>query len=91
MWIHEIVARHTPGYAIIWPKMRDAETKRVLSWTVLQTCRQVKKLKGLLEYYRLEGFDGVTVLPCFDENDKRAEEFPPELCAHFFRSYLGVG
>lgn len=90
MTLQEIVRKHGGSYVIAWPKRRDPETKRVLSWTVLQTARQPEKLKGLLGYYQLEGFDGVVPINCYAENDFRGKNFPPDMAARFFRSYLGM-
>lgn len=91
MTLKEIVRKHEGSYAIAFVKTRDEETKRSIDYGVLQTCRQPEKLKGLLEYYKLEGFEDLIPIPCFDEDDVRADKMPPEASAAFWGSYLGIG
>ena len=90
MTLKEIVRRHEGFYAIAFVKTRDEETKRSVEYGVLQTCRQPEKLKGLLEYFQLEGFKDLIPIPCFGEDDARADKMPPEAYAAFWRSYLGM-
>lgn len=82
--------RHQSTFVLAHPIMRDSKNNRVVSWGVLQTTSKVSKLKELLQYYATEGFEGVVPIPCFEEDDPRAIEFPPDLCAAFFREYLGI-
>lgn len=91
MTLKEIIERHEGSYAIAFPRTRDEESNHVISWGVLQTCIQLKKLEDLLKYYELEGFEGVVAIPCFSEDDIRATNLSPEMCAAFYRTYLGIG
>lgn len=88
MTLKEIQKRHSGSFAIVFPKTREEISNRVVGWGVLQTTRQPEKLKGLVEYYEVEGFDGVTPVPCFPEGDIKTD-MPPAMWAAFFRSYLG--
>ena len=90
MTLRDIITKHQGSYAIAFPKSWDAESNHVVNWGCLQTCRQLKKLEELLKYYELEGFEGVVAIPCFSEDDIRATNLPPEMCAALYRSYLGM-
>lgn len=90
MTLNQICEKHGGSFVLAVPLMRDALTKRVESWKVIQTVKKAEDLEKALEYYELEGFSGVVSIPVFSPDDSRLTEYPARLAAKFWLSYLGL-
>lgn len=68
------------------PVLRNAETKKPITFKVLQTCETVAACEKAMDYYDLEGFEDVIAVPNF----KRAKNLNPKYIARMFRVMYGT-
>lgn len=90
MRLDQICKKHGGSFVLAVPLMRDALTKRVESWKVIQTIKRAEDLEKALEYYELEGFSGVVAIPVFSPDDSRLTEYPARLASRFWQVYLSL-
>jgi len=85
----QILERHPEKFIIVIPARCGVSDKKPLTFKVLQTCSTAKACEKALEYYDLEGFEGVIPLPNFTEPAEE-QELNPKYVARMFRVMHGV-
>ena len=88
----QIAKKHPNKLVIAIPKKRNAKTKRVSSWTVLQTTSSVPECEKALAYYEQdEGMKEVVAFTTYEEGSHwQLPELSPKDTAKYYRVYLGT-
>lgn len=79
--------RDHPGKVCLCrPFLRDVKSRRVLSWSLLETVNTIEAARAALEHLAL---DGVTDVVPISTTEKMSID--GDLAARYFRVFLGLG